>query len=138
MGDQQDDRRKYQRYACAIDEGVHGRFTFSPERKELFTAYIFNISLGGMYFSVRNDQKNKFKKGDILTFVEIKKSGSQNYLINVESEIIWLLNHHFLNHIGLGCKFLKISENSKDQISKFIESCSLIKNKSVSPNHNNS
>ena len=115
-------KRKHERITYCIDDGIVGSFAIPAVQKEAITAYILNLSKGGLHFTLRKEDIGKLKEGDQLFFMEIKKWASFRYLVNIDAEIKWIDDDHSFPNIGLGCQFLKISQTSKEHISEFLKS----------------
>lgn len=116
------ERREFKRALFSIEDGVVGILSVPELQKKPITAYLLNLSVGGMYFTLRTDERNKIKKGDHLVLVQIKGSTSLKFLVNIDAEIRWILNYENFEHVGIGCQFLNIPDSSRDQIGKFVDS----------------
>ena len=122
MGSQSSERRQFNRALFTIDDGVIGILSVPELQKAPITAYLLNLSVGGMYFTLRTEEKNKIKEGDHLVLIQIKGSASLKFLVNIDAEIRWILNYENFEHVGIGCKFLNIPESSRKQVGKFVDS----------------
>lgn len=115
------EKREFKRTFFTVEDGMVGTFTFPGIQKEALTAYIFNLSIGGIFFTIRNDQNGKLKEGNHLIFMEIKQWTSLKTLVNIDAKIKWIRKDPLSQKVGIGCEFLNIPDTSKKQIRKFID-----------------
>ena len=115
------DKRKNPRIIFSLDDGIVGSLIVPHVHKKPITAYILNLSLGGIYFTLRSDQSKDLNKGDIFSLTEIKQWGSENFVLNIDAEIKWKLDNKEMQYISLGCEFKKIPDTSKQNLVKFME-----------------
>jgi hypothetical protein len=115
------DRRKFPRVVFSVSEGVIGKFFISSKKNDIWTAYILNLSEDGLFFTLRSDQRTLIKKDDILNFISIKMWGNVQSLVNIQMRVMWTGWQEEGDNIGIGCKFIEISDTSKKSISKLIE-----------------
>ncbi|MEJ2054231.1 MAG: PilZ domain-containing protein [Calditrichaceae bacterium] len=87
---------------------------------DLQTAYVLNLSEGGLFFTLRNDQSQLIKKGDFLRFVEIKKWRTIQFLVNIHADVVWCGNIPEQSIIGIGCQFKEISERNRKNIKDLV------------------
>ena len=115
-----DNKRKHPRVLFSISDGIVARFLVSEEIDDLKTAYILNLSEGGLFFTLRKDQNNLLKKGDDLRFVEIKKWRTDHFLVNIQADVVWQGDIPDYDGIGIGCKFRDISEKNLENIKTLV------------------
>ena len=120
-----ENKREHPRVSFTVSDGIVARFLASEDNHELQTAYILNLSEGGLFFTMRKDQSNMIKEGDSLRFVEIKKWRTNHFLVNIQANVVWQGNIPDYDSIGIGCKFNNISDknlqNIKELVSKKIQ-----------------
>ena len=112
--------RKHPRVSFTVSDGIVARFLASDESHELQTAYVLNLSEGGLFFTLRKDQSNLIKAGDNLRFVEIKKWRTNHFLVNIQANVVWQGNIPDYDSIGIGCKFSNISEKNLQNIRELV------------------
>lgn len=117
------ERRKFSRVLFSIEDGVVGVFTLSGNKKESIAAFIFDLSTGGLHFILSRDENKGFSNGDHLTLSKIRGKTSLQFIADIEIEIKWILDHQYVEHIGLGCEFKNLPEAVRDQIGQFVDMC---------------
>ncbi len=115
-----DNNRKHPRVSFTVSDGIVARFLASDESHDLQTAYILNLSEGGLFFTLRKDQSNLIKEGDNLRFVEIKKWRTSHFLVNIQANVVWQGNIPDYESVGIGCKFNNISEKNLQNIKELV------------------
>lgn len=121
MVDKEKQRRRFQRIFFSLEDRIKGTFVFSDLQKGILTAYIINVSEGGVGLVLSKDGKERIGKGEHLILTQIKGNKKLELLINVEAEIKWVLDNPSLDFIGFGCEFLNVSEPMRDAIRTFID-----------------
>ena len=129
MGNQYDgsERRQFRRVAIPADDGIVG-FISSPRliADDSIAVNIIDLSAGGLHFILPRGSFKEISTDDHLTLKEIKGTKNLDFISNVELEIKWIADHQSLKHIGLGCEFLNISEEIRQQIDQFVDTMRLL------------
>ena len=129
MGNQSDglERRRFRRVAIPSDDDIMG-FISSPRliADESIAVNIIDLSAGGLHFFLLRGYFKEITTGDHLTLREIKGTKNLDFISNVELEIKWIADHQSLKHIGLGCEFLNISKEIRQQIDQFVDTMRLL------------
>ena len=129
MGNQYDgqERRRFRRVAIPVDDGIIG-FISSPRliADESIAVKIIDLSVGGLHFFFHRGSFKEITTGDHLTLREIKGTKNLDSISNVELEVKWIADHPSLEHVGLGCEFLNISNEIRQQIDQFIDTRGLL------------
>lgn len=115
-----ENKREHPRVSFSVSDGIVARFLASEDNHELQTAYILNLSEGGLFFTLRKDQCNLLKEGDNLRFVEIKKWRTSHFLVNIQANVVWQGNMPEYESIGIGCKFSNISDKNLQNIKELV------------------
>lgn len=115
-----ENKREHPRVSFTVSDGIVARFLASENIHELQTAYVLNLSEGGLFFTLRKDQSNLLKEGDNLRFVEIKKWRTSHFLVNIQANVVWQGNVPGYESIGIGCKFSNISEKNLQNIKDLV------------------
>jgi hypothetical protein len=115
-----ENKREHPRISFSVSDGIVARFLSSEDNHELQTAYVLNLSEGGLFFTLRKDQCNLIKEGDNLRFVEIKKWRTSHFLVNIQANVIWQGNIPEYKSIGIGCKFNNISDKNLQNIKELV------------------
>jgi len=115
-----ENQRKYPRVSFTVSDGIVARFLASENNHELQTAYILNLSEGGLFFTLRKDQSNLIREGDNLRFVEIKKWRTHHFLVNIQANVVWQGNIPDYDSVGIGCKFNNISDKNLQNIKELV------------------
>lgn len=116
-----EERRQQKRALFTIENGILASFIIPGIRTKTMTAYVLNLSTGGIFFTMRKEEISKIAKGNKVIFLEIKLRNSKPFILNAEAEIIWKTEEATTEYSGVGCRFLKLSSSSDGQISRFIE-----------------
>jgi c-di-GMP-binding flagellar brake protein YcgR len=129
MGNQYDgqERRRFKRVAIPVDDRIMG-FISSPRliADESIAVNIIDLSAGGLHFFLRRGSFKEITTGDHLTLRKIKGTENLDFISNIELEVIWIADHPSLEHVGLGCEFLNISDEIRQQIDQFIDTRGLL------------
>jgi hypothetical protein len=123
MGEENKERRRFQRIFFSIEDGVKGILAFSDHQRGLLVAHIINIGDGGLGLAVSKDKKGKIAEGDQIILTHITGIQGLESLINVDAEIKWILDNPSLEEFVVsGCEFVDFPEPMRDAIGIFIDS----------------
>ncbi|MGD1972933.1 MAG: PilZ domain-containing protein [Desulfobacterales bacterium] len=129
MGNQnyRNERRRYKRVAIPVEDGIVG-FISSPRliADESIAVKIIDLSAGGLHFFLHRSSFKQISIGDNLTLKEIKGTKNLDFISNIELEVKWIADHQALKHVGLGCEFLHITEEIRQQIDQFVDTMRLL------------
>ena len=114
------EKRKFNRIPFSYNDNIIGSFTH-PGRRNKIKAHILNLSIQGLYFTLKKDDEKMIEEGDKLILLEIKGIKNQDFIFNIEMEINRVLDYVELEHFGYGCQFINVPESSKKQIRRFLE-----------------
>ena len=124
MGKQNDgsERREFKRVAIPSSDGIMG-FISSPRLKadNTIAVNIIDLSAGGLHFFLPRSSFKAIGAGDDLILREIKGTKKLEFISNVELQVKWIAEHPSLKHVGLGCEFLNISDEIRQQIDQFVD-----------------
>jgi hypothetical protein len=116
-------KRRFQRIFFSLEDGIQGAFTFSDLHRGILTAHIINLSEGGLGLVLnKNKEDKKIEKGDALILTQIRGIRGLEPLMNIETEIRWILDNPSLEFLGFGCEFLRVPEPLQVQIRACIDS----------------
>jgi PilZ domain len=121
MGEEDKERRRFQRIFFSIEDGVKSILAFSDPQRGLLVAYIINIGEGGLGLAVSKDKKEKIVKGNRVIMTHITGVAGLESLVNVDAEIKWILENPSLEYVLFGCEFLDIPQHMKDAVGTFID-----------------
>ncbi len=95
---------------------------FSRESNEVIRTRILNLSEGGVFFTAASNEErlNKLDKGGRLILVKISGTTPGLNIQHTEMEVRWTIYDKFLDHIGFGCEFVDIAEQTRRQIVGFV------------------
>jgi c-di-GMP-binding flagellar brake protein YcgR len=129
MGNQYDgpERRRFRRVAIPAEDGIMG-FISSPRviADESIAVKIIDLSAGGVHFFFPRGSFKEITTGDHLTLREIRGTKNLDSISNVELEVKWIADHPSLEHVGIGCEFLHISDEIRQQIDQFVDTMRLL------------
>ncbi|MEX1349324.1 MAG: PilZ domain-containing protein [Desulfobacterales bacterium] len=121
------ERRRFKRVAISVDDGIMG-YISSPRSiaDESIAVKIIDLSAGGLHFFLHRSSFKGISTGDHLTLKEIKGTNNLDFISNIELEVKWIADHQALKHVGLGCEFLHISDEIRQQIDQFVDTMRLL------------
>lgn len=100
------ERRRYPRSFFSEEERVIGSFILLNDEPAGEKAVILNLSRGGIGFSLSKSKKMEIRKGARLLLYQIQARDSKTKIqTDLTLEIIWVLDHDYLDHVGFGCEF---------------------------------
>lgn len=129
MGSQNNgkERRRCKRVAIPVDDGILGFISSSRLiADESIAVKIVDLSAGGLHFFLHRNSFQEIRTGDNLTLREIKGTNNLDFISNIELEVKWIADHPSLKHVGLGCEFLHISDEIRQQIDQFVGTMRLL------------
>lgn len=116
------ERRQFKRVAISSNDGIIGIIS-SPQliAEDSIAVNIIDLSAGGLHFFLPVGSFKEISAGDDLILREIKGTKNLEFISNVDLEVKWIAEHPALKHVGLGCEFLNISNEIRQQIDQFID-----------------
>jgi c-di-GMP-binding flagellar brake protein YcgR len=116
-----ENRRNYQRALFTMEDDIQGVFSIPDSHIRPINTNILNLGEGGAHFIIDSSDESHFQPGTKIVLVQIKGPDPLQYLVNVDAEVKWILDHNIMEYVGAGCQFLDISQSSRDQIKSFVE-----------------
>ena len=114
-------RRQYKRALFTIENDIQGIFSIPGSDIRPISTHILNLGEGGAHFIIDSKDESHFQPGTKIVLIQIKGPDPLQYLVNVDAEVKWILDHNIMEYVGAGCQFLDISQSSRDQIKSFVE-----------------
>ncbi|MCP4747223.1 MAG: PilZ domain-containing protein [Desulfobacteraceae bacterium] len=114
------EKRKYPRLLLTIKDGFFGNFKLSEN--ENIAAPIMNLSAGGLNMAVASISKDKIQAGQQLLLMSIIGAASLKFLNDIQSKISWIKFSDNTRYIYVGCEFIDLREQERQQIIKFVNS----------------
>jgi c-di-GMP-binding flagellar brake protein YcgR len=116
------DRRKFKRFVFAADDEVYGEFKL-PGLYEAPTRFkIADIGAGGLRVIVSKETAAVVREGHLIFLNRIQGQSRLELVARVGLKIRWVLSHAALAHAMLGCEFIDLSDENREQIDAFVES----------------
>jgi c-di-GMP-binding flagellar brake protein YcgR len=115
------ERRRSKRIFFSVKDRITAEFQLPPPRSEPLTGSIMDISPDGIGITLERAVATQLNQGDHLMMTSVRNIRVLSFLQDLELEIRWLLDHRSLSHIGLGCQFIEISEETRERIRGFME-----------------
>ena len=115
------ERRKYRRVIFTAEHNISGQFLMPGTGHKPINALILNLSMGGLYFTPKKGRNPDIKNGDQLVFMHLYVPQSDPLILNIDAEIKWIMDPALLEHIGIGCSFIKLSSSSYQRLETFME-----------------
>jgi c-di-GMP-binding flagellar brake protein YcgR len=116
----QDEKRLYPRLTLNIEDGYFGHFTLP--NNERIHALIVNLSAGGINIAVAEADSHKLRDEDILELQHIAGGTSFSFLENLHAEVRWVKNLERAGYVSVGCRFVEIADDLREQLSRFVTS----------------
>lgn len=116
------EKRRFKRAVFSIEDGIIGVFSSDDFTNDSMAASIMNLSAGVLQFILPRDTSQEIDAGDRLILREIKGTVDLELASNIELEVKWIMDLQIFEHIGIGCEFLNISEETRVQIDQFVDS----------------
>ena len=116
------ERRKFKRFVFAADDEVYGEFKL-PGLYEAPTRFkIADIGAGGLRVVVPKESAAVVREGHLIFLNRILGQSSLDLIARVGLKVRWVLTHAALAHAMLGCEFIDLPDESRDQIDAFVVS----------------
>lgn len=114
------EKRKFPRLNLRIDDGYFGNFKLTND--ETMVAPIVNISAGGLNMAIPVNAKEIVKEGDQLLMSSIAGGTYLAFLSDVISEVCWVKSLGTPGYVSVGCKFINLTDELREQLSRFVDS----------------
>lgn len=118
-----DERRRYQRFPFSPAEAAKGLFLVPGIGERPIEANIINLSMGGLHFTPKAGRNTKINRGDKLAFLHLIPVNAEPLILNIDASVVWIVDPQMLDHIGIGCKFVNISDSSRNRLQSFLDLC---------------
>ncbi len=115
------EKRRHERVYFPPGHGVNGSFGLIDAPEETITVPILNLSLGGLYFTLKRSSPLLFNANDAIILNEFKTGDDFNLTANIILEVRRVENHGVVDFVGFGCQFVDIDANTRERMAKFIE-----------------
>jgi c-di-GMP-binding flagellar brake protein YcgR len=116
------ERRKFKRFVFAADDEVYGEFKL-PGLYDAPTRFkIADISAGGLRVIVPIETATVVREGHLIFINQILGRSRLELVARVGLKVRWVLSHDALAHAMLGCEFIELSDENRDQIDAFVTS----------------
>lgn len=115
-----EEKRLYPRLTLRIEDGYFGHFKL-PNQQRLM-APIVNLSAGGINMAIAGPSGNGLRQGDILLLCDIAGGTNLSFLNDIKGEIRWIKQLNEREYLSVGCRFLEMTEDLRQQLSAFVDS----------------
>ncbi|MBU0674669.1 MAG: PilZ domain-containing protein [Proteobacteria bacterium] len=111
------DRRKYPRIFFSVDDEVAASIT-TPNTNNLppFHAKVMDLSLGGLFFTIKRGELLPINEGDFLLLKDIIAFFQFRITCEIEMKVKRVQDHQFIEYIGFGCEFISPPPETEEQI----------------------
>jgi hypothetical protein len=116
-----EEHRIHERVYFTSDTEVVGTFHPLHSPEDSFFGRILNMSLGGLFVSIRGDREMELKSNDLLVLNGIHSNNITNMTTNILLEVKWCHSQGIVDYLGCGCQFVEITGNGLKQIQKLLE-----------------
>jgi hypothetical protein len=114
------EKRRYERIFFTREQRIEGLFS-QPEEEGGLKVLVLNLSVGGLHFTQKREYRTDIAKGDRLIMKGITGPDPLNLLKDIKVEIMWVLDHEFLQHISYGCQFLDMPQDMREVIRDVVD-----------------
>ncbi|MBU0485830.1 MAG: PilZ domain-containing protein [Proteobacteria bacterium] len=114
------DRRKHERVYFLPTDDVTGSISLL-DRQESITVPVLNMSLGGLYFTIKRSNSLSFKANNTIVLNEIKTAGTFDLTANIMLEVRRVQNHNVFEFVGYGCEFVEMNEQTANKLARFLK-----------------
>ena len=121
MNSENGNRRKFKRALFNAEDSIMAKFSIPGGHKKPISARVLNLSEGGIHVTVAANDLENIVAGKRLILLQIKGPVPFEYLVSIDSEVKWVVNHPILEHAGIGCEFKNVSASSCVQLRSFVE-----------------
>lgn len=115
------EKRKYVRVYFNPGDEVFGQFNPYNSDSGVVNAQITNLSMGGLYFTLRRNSPLVFQEKDLVLLNEITTAINLKVTTNILLEVVRVENHDVVDYVGYGCQFVEIIDKAKEQLCKLVE-----------------
>lgn len=116
------ERRKFKRFVFATDDEVYGEFKLPGLYEEPVRFKIADIGAGGLRVIVSKETGAVVREGHLLFLNRMQGRSRLEVIARVGLKVRWVLSHIALEHVMLGCEFIDLSDEKRNQIDAFVES----------------
>lgn len=118
------EKRRYRRYIFPNDEKMKVNLQLAGEGNTI-QARLLNVSEGGLGLAVTKEQTSGVEIDSELLINDLENIPELQGLKNVQLKVRWVLNHDPLKNLGVGCEFVNLPANGKEDIFALIENGTL-------------
>ena len=126
MNNSQAERRRFKRIFFPGENNIQARFSFLGNCDLIMNTMVLDLSETGLRLMLPKKESNGIRTGDILLLREITGHPHLHFMRNIKSEIRWVLNHEFLDHLGFGCEFVNLPPLLKNQLRNSLKNGQII------------
>ncbi len=113
------EKRKYKRYIFPNDENLNLELKL-PGKNGKIIARLLNISEGGVGLAVAKEDVSVIGVDTELLIERMIGVKQLEKLREVTGTVRWVINHKPLEHLGIGCEFVNLSEDGRKEITKLV------------------
>ena len=117
------ERRKFKRVLLTAETALIAHLVVSGSPPTPLKGNIVDLSVGGFQFTLKRNANPPLGQGDRLTLAKIAGAPELDAISDLPVRIVWVLDHRFFEHIGLGCQFIQMAPETQHQIDQFISNC---------------
>jgi len=115
------ERRQHKRVYFTNSLVIRGSFGPLDLPEETTEGKVLNLSLGGLYCTIDRNTTTRFKVNETIIMNDLTTSNTFQLSANIILEVRRVEDQPIFDHIGYGCQFIDIDDNSKARIAKFLE-----------------
>jgi c-di-GMP-binding flagellar brake protein YcgR len=123
MAENVQERRQSVRALFGHEKKISAILTTVQFPQKAIFVQVVNMSHGGVFFTFRSTRQLHLQKGDHITFKEFREKDFPPFAIQIEARIVWVLDEPAMEFVGIGSKFIKLSQENKEKLEQFIQAC---------------
>ena len=98
-----------------------GILKLSDNHEASLTAYVKDLSEGGIGFAIKRDHNHKIIPGNRLTIKKIQGSEDLGFINNIKIKVAWVRDFDGLEYVGFGCEFFGLPQTSREKIRNYVK-----------------
>lgn len=115
------ERRILPRAIFSAEENLTAVARSTSDEAHQMALKVMNISRGGLGLAIHRDQVNGIYSGDRLILNSLTIGVTDKMVpCMMDMEVAWILDHKYLDNVGIGCKFLGNNQTAIEDIVTFI------------------
>lgn len=116
--------RKFKRIPFSASKKIEAVCTSIDNN--LMNMHIANLSEGGVGLIAKKEMIKGIKVNDVLILNQIVGTCDLEFIKNIKIEVRWLLGANSMENVGIGCRFMHVSNTLKEKIIFFMNTMEVV------------